>query len=170
MLEPINIATVEAETFFGVQSSGRTLSCKMGALGTDGRQIELVVKWRQGPERKDIGGICELIGALLARDLGFRTPKTYFLNISAEFNSVIGHAEARKKAQHSVGLNFSCVLLQPVHPWPKDRHIPMHHKQMAQEVFAFDALAENVDRRPENPNLLLYQDDIHLIDHDLAFS
>lgn len=36
--------------------------------------------------------------------------------------------------------------------------------------FAFDAVVENPDRRPRNPNCLVSGDEIFLIDHELAFT
>jgi hypothetical protein len=41
--------------------------------------------------------------------------------------------------------------------------------QVATEVFAFDALIQNPDRRTNNPNLLWKGREIHIIDHELAF-
>ena len=37
-------------------------------------------------------------------------------------------------------------------------------------AFAFDAVVENPDRRPGNPNCLVSGDEIFLIDHELAFT
>ena len=36
-------------------------------------------------------------------------------------------------------------------------------------TFVFDAVIENPDRRPGNPNCLIAGQDIRLIDHELAF-
>lgn len=40
---------------------------------------------------------------------------------------------------------------------------------MAAEVFAFDALIANADRRIDNPNCLFLGPDLAIIDHELAF-
>lgn len=40
---------------------------------------------------------------------------------------------------------------------------------MAAEVFAFDALIANADRRVDNPNCLFLGPDLAIIDHELAF-
>ena len=42
--------------------------------------------------------------------------------------------------------------------------------QVATEVFAFDGLVQNPDRRFHNPNLFTRGNDIYVFDHELAFS
>jgi hypothetical protein len=169
--DPIDIPVIEADLFHRPLNSGRTASCLLGAPGPKkGERLDLVVKWRSGPEVFDTGGICELISAMLAADLGLKTPKPYIVEITKDFPDVILDTKLKEKARKSIGPNFSCKLLQPSNPWPRDRMILMNHKPVAVDVFAFDALAENLDRRSDNPNLLLHQDDIYLIDHELCFS
>ncbi len=71
----------------------------------------------------------------------------------------------------SVGLNFGSQLLSGgFRNWPVDQPVPLSMRQAASEVFAFDALIQNPDRRYNNPNLLSRDDQIFVIDHDLAFS
>src|SRR6185437_5976243 len=40
----------------------------------------------------------------------------------------------------------------------------------AMDVYAFDALIQNIDRRRQNPNLATQGDEIVLFDHECAFS
>jgi hypothetical protein len=51
-----------------------------------------------------------------------------------------------------------------------DRKIPAVVWQMAVDIFAFDALVQNPDRRFNNPNLLVNGDSILIFDHEIAFS
>jgi hypothetical protein len=43
-------------------------------------------------------------------------------------------------------------------------------RQAAMNVFAFDALIQNPDRRFDNPNLLVSGDDVYVYDHESGFS
>jgi HipA-like kinase len=43
-------------------------------------------------------------------------------------------------------------------------------RPLAAEIFAFDTLIQNPDRRQVNPNLLTNGDEIYLCDHEQAFS
>ena len=77
-------------------------------------------------------------------------------------------------ARNSAGLNFGCERLPSgVTTWPKDKPIPVLLRPLAAEVFAFDVLIQNPDRRkesPNGPNLLWADDEIYLYDHEQAFS
>ncbi len=42
--------------------------------------------------------------------------------------------------------------------------------QQAANVFAFDALIQNPDRRTDNPNLFTQGDDVYVYDHETSFS
>jgi hypothetical protein len=43
-------------------------------------------------------------------------------------------------------------------------------RQAAIDVFAFDALIQNPDRRRDKPNVLWKGDELNVIDHEMAFS
>ena len=49
-----------------------------------------------------------------------------------------------------------------------DRRIPKAMRASAAEIFAFDLLVQNSDRRPENPNLQSRGDQFAIFDHELA--
>ena len=52
---------------------------------------------------------------------------------------------------------------------PRDKAIPQTLRAQAAEIFAFDALIQNPDRRPENPNCLLDGRSFAIFDHERAF-
>jgi hypothetical protein len=71
----------------------------------------------------------------------------------------------------SVGANFGTQLLVGgFRTWPTDQPIPFSLRRAATEIFAFDALIENPDRRYDNPNVLWRDEEMFVIDHDSAFS
>ncbi len=43
-------------------------------------------------------------------------------------------------------------------------------KQLACEIFAFDALIQNPDRRMDKPNILWKGEELYIIDHEKGFS
>lgn len=47
---------------------------------------------------------------------------------------------------------------------------PQNFTQVAAEVFLFDAIIVNADRRPANPNCLTSGNEIAIFDHELSFS
>ena len=52
--------------------------------------------------------------------------------------------------------------------WTADRRIPDDMVEQAAEIFAFDALALNADRRPDNPNCQWNGSTFAIFDHDLT--
>ena len=70
----------------------------------------------------------------------------------------------------SIGLNFGSRILYPVSTWPVNRSIPEAMWRDAVNIFAFDALIQNPDRRTENPNLFTQGDSIYVYDHETSFS
>ncbi len=151
-------------------AKGRTMPCLMLCRGTDGTEVEAVIKWRSDLETKDLGGICELFAALLADDLGLKTPKPVLIEIDPEFHRGIPAPALSEFARKSDGLNFGTTFLPGLPTWLTGRDVPLNLKQSAAETFAFDVLLDNPDRRREKPNLLSNGGEIILIDHEQAFS
>jgi hypothetical protein len=130
-----------------------------------------VIKWRVGIESKETGLICELMAALLKDDLDLPVPKPFIVEVPPNLTIGDGKPELTAIAKKSVGLNFgSQKLPQGIGTWPKDKPIPVLLRQLAAEIFAFDVLIQNPDRRRDNPNLLWSGEEIFLCDHEQAFS
>ena len=124
-----------------------------------------VLKFRgagQGP----LALVAEIIGGELARRLGFRTPELAL----AELDPRIARSEPDEEIQDllaaSAGTNLAVDYLpgsagfDPL-GWTAD-------EDFASELLWFDALIQNVDRSWRNPNLLVWHNDIWLIDHGAA--
>lgn len=125
-----------------------------------------VVKFRgagQGPAALT----SELIAASLAEDLGLRTPRLGLI----EVDPVLGVAEPDPEIQElltmSAGENLASDFLpgattySPAAGWQPDA-------ALSADVVFFDAFLTNVDRTAQNPNLLVWHDDLWLIDHGAA--
>jgi len=117
----------------------------------------------QGPKAL----IAELVAGEIARALGLHVPELVFI----ELDPAIGRSEPDQEIQDllraSTGLNLGLkylpqafafnMLLQP--PPPPD---------LASAIVWFDAYVTNVDRTPRNANMLLWQEELWLIDHGAA--
>ena len=134
---------------------------------------EFVVKLRAGIEAGVTGLACELVSSLLAAELGLRTPDPAIVEIDPAIGGLLGarDSEIARIIRNSGGLNFgSEVLVGGYSVWPIDKSVPASLKPLAGEIFSFDALTQNPDRKMNNPNFLSKTDEIFLIDHELAFS
>lgn len=134
---------------------------------------EYVVKFKGGTETGVTGMACELIASLLADELSLARPSPAVVDIEPNIADILSAKDSDVAAiiKKSGGLNFgSRVLSGGYGTWPVNKSIASSLAQLAAEIFTFDALVQNPDRRTNNPNLLWKGSEIYIIDHELAFS
>jgi hypothetical protein len=125
-----------------------------------------VLKFRgagQGP----LALVAEVIASELARALGFLVPQL----VRIELDPVLGRAEPDPEIQElilasgglNVGIDFlpGSLAYTPSGPVQPDA-------ELAADVVWLDALLTNVDRSAANPNLLVWHQQVWLIDHGAA--
>jgi hypothetical protein len=125
-----------------------------------------VLKFRgagQGPKAL----VAEVVAGELARALGFDVPELALV----ELDPVLGRAEPDPEIQDlllaSEGLNLGVDYLPGSITFsPAAGHVP--GAEFAADVVWFDALVTNLDRMPQNPNLLVWHGRNWLIDHGAA--
>jgi len=106
-----------------------------------------------------------------ASDLGLSVPPPYAIRIDRDFAATVPDPTLRPIMEASAGLNFGCKKWGPGYTiWPRDQNPPRAMRQAAMEIFAFDGLIQNPDRRAVNPNCVFLGDDFLLYDHEAAFS
>ena len=117
----------------------------------------------QGPKAL----IAELVAGEIARALGLLVPDIVLLELDPGLGRNESDAEIQDLLQASTGLNlglrflpnaFAFNMLLPPPPEP----------DLASRIVWFDAYVTNVDRTPRNVNMLIWQDDLWLIDHGAA--
>src|SRR5271157_87607 len=154
--------------------SGRTKPALFQCSDAGGNPAgEYVVKFKGGIESGVTGLVCELVASLMAPQLGLFAPQPAIVTIHPTIAQLLPSGEQALAAtiRRSGGLNFATkVLVGGFGTWPVDAPIPFSVRPQATEVFAFDALTQNADRRFNNPNLLRLGDQIFVIDHDETFS
>jgi hypothetical protein len=111
--------------------------------------------------------IAELIAGELARAMGLRVPEL----VIAELDPVLGRnepdPEIRDLINASGGPNLGLAYLagaiafDPIAPPPVE-------PRLASEIVWLDAFLLNVDRTAKNPNLLIWNRELWLIDHGTA--
>lgn len=97
----------------------------------------------------------EAIAAMLATDLDLPVPEPFLVALEPEFIAGLPDEIVATMARRSSPLAFGSQHLPPGYTsWPVGKAIPKEALATAAEIFAFDALIVNDDRRPENPNCL----------------
>jgi hypothetical protein len=167
------VRRVTATQFHRCMTSGRTSPVLCGCEDDlENRLDDYVVKLRGGLDRGEIGLVCELVVSRLAPHFGIAVPEPALVLIDEDFAELVAAAEPQHadRLRTSVGLNFGSRQLSDVTGWPVDKWIPDATWQAAVNIFAFDALIQNPDRRYSNQNLFTRINEIFVYDHELAFS
>jgi hypothetical protein len=123
-----------------------------------------VVKFRgagQGPKAL----AAEIVVGELARGLGLRVPELVLVELDGEMARAEPDPEIQDLIRASAGLNLGVDFLPGALPYNPARP---PESDLAAAVVWLDALVENVDRTPRNPNLLLWHGRLFLIDHGAA--
>ncbi|HEY0556455.1 MAG TPA: HipA family kinase, partial [Thermoanaerobaculia bacterium] len=126
-----------------------------------------VLKFRgagQGP----LALVAELIAGEIGRALGLKVPELVRVEVDPALGRNEEDSEIRDLLKASVGLNLKLDYLPgsiTFDPAAKDTVEP----DLASAAVWFDAFVTNVDRTPRNPNLLLWQESLWMIDHGAAF-
>jgi hypothetical protein len=111
--------------------------------------------------------VAELLGGQLARAAGLRAPELALIDV----DPILGRTEPDQEIQElvtaSAGLNLGMAYLAGsvmFDPAASPRPDPV----LASSITWVDAFLSNVDRTARNPNLLLWQRELWLIDHGAA--
>jgi hypothetical protein len=168
----MKIPQMPANIFVRCLEFGKTRPC-LFFCGSDTEDITggYVVKLKASVEGNETGLAFELIASQLADLLGLLTPEPAIIKIDAVFGEMIEDVELASRIGASSGLNFgSKFMAGGFSTWPVGMGIPTTLVQSAMEIFAFDAMIQNPDRRADKPNILWKGEDLYVIDHEVGFS
>lgn len=117
----------------------------------------------QGPKAL----IAELVAGEIARALGLRLPEIVLIELDPVLGRSEPHPEIRDLIQASGGLNLALRYLPSAFAYNPLLKPPVD-ADLASAIVWFDAYVTNVDRTPRNVNMLLWQEELWLIDHGAA--
>jgi hypothetical protein len=109
--------------------------------------------------------VAEVIVSGLATRLGLRTPRLVGLDVNPEIARYEADEEVQDLLNASPGLNLGIDFLPGSFGFDGERSAS---SDTAARVLWLDAFTANVDRTWRNPNLLLWHDDLWVIDHGAA--
>ncbi len=117
----------------------------------------------QGPKAL----IAELIAGEIGRALGLNVPEIVLMEMSPLLGRAEPNPEIRSLLQASTGLNLGMRYLPSSFAYNQLLQPPLD-EALASAIVWFDAYVTNVDRTDRNVNLLLWEQQIWLIDHGAA--
>jgi hypothetical protein len=126
---------------------------------------QYVLKFRgagQGPKAL----IAEVLAGHFAAALGLRVPERVFATLDAQLAMTEPDPEIQDLIRASAGLNFGIDYLPGSATF--DPAVDPVTPELASRIVWFDAFVSNVDRTARNSNMLVWHEDLWLIDHGAA--
>lgn len=159
--------------FIRTMQSGRTRPFLIECEKKDGDLIELVVKCSKKAQEGALNLAFEAIAGSLAQDLTLPVPDFFLVKLHKDFIETISCKSTRSIFDHSDIYAFGSQHLNGYRIWAKDERVPINLRRLATQIFVFDVVTINPDRRPENPNCLTTgskaNTKLAIIDHELCF-
>ncbi len=107
--------------------------------------------------------ISELIGGEIAKILGLKIPELVFANLDEDFGRTEGDQEIQDLLKASVGANLGLHYLSGSVNF--DPAVTSVDPLLASKIVWLDAFITNVDRTFRNTNMLMWNNELWLIDH-----
>lgn len=107
--------------------------------------------------------IAELIGGLIAKELGLKMPEMVLANLDESYGKTEPDEEIRDLLKFSTGLNLGIHYLSGSITY--DPVVRKIDDLLASKIVWLDCLLLNVDRTVKNTNLLWWKNELWLIDH-----
>lgn len=157
-MEPIEVRTVEVTRYLKPLREGGSLP----AIVEADDEFLYVIKFRgAGQGKKAL--IAELIGGLLAQEIGLKVPELVFMNLDDSFSKTEPDQEIQDLLTFSVGLNLGLHFLSGAITY--DPLVSIADSMTASKVVLLDSMIINIDRTAKNTNLLNWKKELWLIDH-----
>ena len=103
--------TLTATTFLKQFPTGRTKPCVFECVDHDGAPAgDYVVKLWANMEVPAVASMSEMVGALLAEELGLNVPAPAFIEIDPALADVVQELDVRQSVRGSAGINFGSGL------------------------------------------------------------
>lgn len=111
--------------------------------------------------------IAEVLGGLIAKELGLAVPELVLADLDEAFGRTEGDEEIQDLLQFSKGLNMALHFLSGALTY--DPEAQKIDPLLASKIVWLDAYITNVDRTYRNTNMLMWHKELWLIDHGAAF-
>lgn len=135
-------------------------------LGEADDGFKYVVKLRgAGHGKKAL--VAEFLAGMIAKALKFNVPEVVLLNLSGLFGITEPDQEVQELMRNSEGLNVGLHYLSGAATF--DPAVNTVDSLTASKIVWLDAFLTNVDRTRLNPNMMIWHNDLWLIDNGASF-
>ncbi len=134
-----------------------------------GKTEEFVLKYRGAERMDERTSARELIAAFLAMELNIAVPEPAIVHVHTPFLNLLTKHSEYSKIVKSKGINFGCQkILGTIDIFP-NQPLTNEHLKQATRIFVFDIVIQNADRNFQKPNMFFSNDQLYVIDHEIAF-
>ncbi|NNE34506.1 MAG: aminotransferase class I and II [Rhodothermales bacterium] len=112
--------------------------------------------------------IAEIIVGLLAQRLGLRVPEIALVDLPESFGRTERDEEIQDILKASVGLNVGLHYLDGAFNFNPVSCMEFVSPRLAADIVWLDAFTTNIDRTVRNPNMMVFDRKLWLIDHGAA--
>ncbi len=110
--------------------------------------------------------ISELLGGMIAKKMGLQIPELVFANLDVDFGRTEADEEIQDLLKFSEGLNLGLHFLSGAIAYdPSVKIDPL----LASKIVWLDAFITNIDRTYKNTNLLMWHQELWVIDNGASF-
>lgn len=111
--------------------------------------------------------IAEFLGSMIAKAFKFKVPETVLLYLSPLFGITEPDEEVQELLRNSEGVNVGLHFLSGAATF--DPAVNAVDDLTASKIVWLDAFLTNVDRTRLNPNMMIWNNELWLIDHGASF-
>lgn len=112
--------------------------------------------------------IAEIIVGELARRMALPVPDLALIDVDASLGRTEADPEIQDLLKASVGTNVGLRYLDRALNFDANAAADLVTPELAADIVWLDAFATNIDRTPRNPNMLVQNEQLWLIDHGAA--
>jgi len=158
--------------YLGTLEAGANKPILTRGVDDEGIKISIVVKLMDGERMSPASALKEVVGAILARRVGLKSPEPFIVDVNHYFIQSRLQMEGYTRLVNSAGLNYGCKYIEGLELFRPDSVLQKQQEDEALKIFYFDMLIQNPDRAHARgkPNLFAIGTDFWLLDHELAFS
>ena len=157
-MQKIEIRTVEVTRYITPLREGGSLPAIVQA--DDG--FKYVLKFR-GAGQGTKALTAELIGGLLAKEIGLKVPEIVLMQLDDSFGKTEPDEEIQDLLNFSTGINLGLHFLSGAITY--DPLVSDTDALSASKTVLLDSMIINIDRTAKNTNLLIWNQELWLIDH-----
>ena len=111
--------------------------------------------------------VAEFLGGMIAKAFKLKVPELVFLDLSELFGITEPDFEVQQLLRKSEGLNVGLHFLDKAMTF--EPSVNTVSSSEASRIVWFDAFIENIDRSRQNPNMMIWNNELWLIDHGSSF-